>query len=312
MSNRKQRVGFIGAGLMGHGIARNIIEKGGYPLTTLAHRHREPIDDLIRRGATEVQTPEQIAAGSDVVFLCLPGTEAVRQVLYGDGGLASGLRDGMIIVDTTTTFPDASVEIAADLSKRGVTFLDAPLGRSPKEAEEGRLGCFVGGPDDAFSVVEPIIACFTENIVRTGPVGSGGTCKILNNFITLGNCAVVAEAVAMATRLGVDLETFYQVVSSSGANSRMFQQMMPWALEADSSRLRGHLDTAMKDLTYYTALTRDAEASSFLGATVYQIYRYANARGYGRSFVPLLSGIMAEMNGDTIHPIAPESPAERD
>jgi len=305
MSDRKQRVGFIGAGLMGHGIAKNIMEKGGHPLVTIAHRNRKPVDDLIERGAKEAPTPQEVAAQSDVVFLCLPGTEAVRSVLYGDNGVVEGLREGMIVVDTSTTFPADSIQIAEDLAARGVAFLDAPLGRSPKEAEEGRLGCFVGGAADAVAAVQPIIACFAENIVLTGPAGSGGTCKILNNFITLGNCAVIAEAVSMATRLGVDLATFHKVVSSSGANSRMFQQMMPWALEADDSTLQGHIGTAMKDLTYYTTLTRQAEASSFLGSTVFEIYRYANNRGYGGAFLPLLSGIMAEINGDTIHPIAP-------
>lgn len=288
---------------MGHGAAKNILEKGRYPLLTLAHRNRAPIDDLVRRGATEVATPLEVAKGSDVVFLCLSGHDAVQEVMFGAAGLVEGLRGGMIVVDLTTSFPTISVAMAERLAKLGVGFLDAPLGRSPKEAEEGRLGCFVGGPPETIDIVEPIIKCFAENIVRTGPVGSGGTCKILNNFITLGNCAVIAEAVATATRLGVDLKTFHQVVSSSGANSRMFQQMMPWAIEGDSSRLQGHLRTAMKDLTYYSTLSKDAQASSLLGSTVYEIYRYANNIGHGGSFVPLLSGIMAAINGDTIHPL---------
>lgn len=306
MADHKQRVGFIGAGLMGHGVARNILEKGGYPLTVMANRNRQPIDDLVRRGAAEVTTPHQIADAADVVFLCLPGTEVVRQVMYGEDGVVKGLRTGMIVVDLTTTFPDASVEIAEDLVGRGVQFIDGPLGRSPKEAEEGRLGCFVGGEKDAVDTVEPIIQCFAENMVRTGPVGSGGTCKILNNFITLGNCAVIAEAVATATHLGVDLNTFYQVVSSSGANSRMFQQMMPWALEGDTSKLQGHLETAMKDVTYYSTLSKRAEVASFLGSTIFEIYRYANNKGYGRSFVPRLSGILAEINGDRLHDLVPD------
>ena len=303
MNDSKPRIGFIGAGLMGHGAAKNIIEKGGYPLVTMAHRNRAPIDDLVQRGATEVTSPKAVAEHADIVFLCLTGTETVREVLFGKDGVVHGLREGMIIVDTTTAIPEASIAFAGTLAEQGVTFLDAPLGRSPKEAEEGRLGCYVGGPDDVVATLEPIIGCFAENIVHTGPVGSGGTCKILNNFITLSNCAVIAEAVATAKHIGVDLETFYKVVSSSGANSRMFQQMMPWALEGDPSRLKGHLATAMKDVSYYNKLSHDAEVSSFLGSTVYEIYRYANARGHGRSFLPRLAGIMAEINGDEIFPI---------
>ena len=288
---------------MGHGIAKNIIEKGGYPLITIAHRNRKPVEDLVERGAIEVGTCAEVAAQSDVIFLCLPGTEIVRETIYGETGLVHELREGMIIVDTTTTFPDASQQIASDLESQGVFFLDAPLGRSPKEAEAGKLGCYVGGADAAVDKVAPLIECFAENMIRTGPVGSGGTCKILNNFITLGNCAVIAEAIAMAKRLGVDLETFYGVVSSSGANSRMFQQMMPWALNGDDSHLKGQLETAMKDISYYGELTRRAEASSIIGSTIFEIYRYANNQGYGRSFLPMLSGIMADLNNDVVQPM---------
>jgi 3-hydroxyisobutyrate dehydrogenase-like beta-hydroxyacid dehydrogenase len=307
LNSTKLRIGFIGAGLMGHGAAKNIIEKGNYPLVTMAHRNRAPIDDLIARGAQEVANAAKLAEQSDIVFLCLPGSDIVQQTIYGDNGLIGGLRTGMIVVDMTTSFPAISMEIADDLEQKGVTFIDAPLGRSPKEAEEGKLGCFIGGPAEAIDIVEPVVSCFAENIVRTGPVGSGGTCKILNNFITLGNCAIIAEAVAAGVHLGVDQEIFYRVVSSSGANSRMFQQMMPWVIDGDSSRLQGHLRTAMKDLDYYSKLSRDGEISSFLGSTIFEIYRYANNKGHGNSFVPLLPGIMAEINGDTIHPLDSEA-----
>jgi len=310
MTKELPQIGFIGAGLMGHGAAKNILERGRYPLVTMAHRNRKPIDDLIARGASEAASAKEIAKQSDIVFLCLPGSEAVQEILYSKDGLAQGLRPGMIVVDLTTTFPDISIEIGEDLAKREVAFLDAPLGRSPKEAEEGKLGCFVGGTEKTIDTVEPILGCFAENIVRTGPLGSGGKCKILNNFITLGNCAVIAEAVATGVHLGVDQKTFYQVVSASGANSRMFQQVMPWVLEGDSSRLQGHLQTAMKDLSFYNSLSKSAEATSFLGSTVYEIYRYANNTGFGRAFVPLLCGIMARINGDTIHPLEPDGAGE--
>ncbi|MGI9368036.1 MAG: NAD(P)-dependent oxidoreductase [Ruegeria sp.] len=303
LSQEAIRIGFIGAGLMGHGAAKNIMERGNYPLTTMAHRNRAPIEDLLSRGASEAKSPAEIAAKSDVVFLCLPGSEEVKETIYGTDGLLDALRAGMVVVDLTTTFPSVSIEIGKDLEERDVAFLDAPLGRSPKEAEAGKLGCFVGGPDQVIDRVEPILNCFAENVVRTGALGSGGTCKILNNFITLGNCAVIAEAVATGVRLGIDQKIFHQVVSASGANSRMFQQVMPWVMEGDSSFLQGHLRTAMKDVTFYDALSKEANATSFLGSTIFEIYRYANNKGYGGSFVPLLCGIMAEINGDVIHPL---------
>lgn len=150
MSEEKQRdgrprVGFIGAGLMGHGAARNTLEKGGYSLVVFSHRNPEPIRDLVARGARQAGSKTELVGVSDIVFLCLPSSDVVSTVVYGEDGLLACLRPGMIVVDTTTSLPEATHSIAIDLKKKGVSMVDAPLGRSPKEAEEGRLGSFVGG-----------------------------------------------------------------------------------------------------------------------------------------------------------------------
>ena len=141
----KPRVGYIGVGLMGHGAARNILEKGGYPLTILAHRNRAPVEDLVRRGAREAATPAELAEASDVVFLCLPSAVEVEATVYGEGGLLQAMRPGAVLVDSTTSDPAVTRRIGADLAARGVSMLDAALGRTPREAEEGRLSTYVGG-----------------------------------------------------------------------------------------------------------------------------------------------------------------------
>ncbi len=129
--------------------------------------------------------------------------------------------------------------------------VDAPLGRTPREAELGRLNTFVGGDPEAVARVKPIIACYADTIIEAGPIGSGHTLKLVNNFISIGTSAVIAEAVATAAKLGVDMRTLYQVVSSGGADSRMFQMMMPWVLEGDDCHLKGPLRIAGKDLRFY-------------------------------------------------------------
>lgn len=308
MSEKKQntamlRVGFIGAGLMGHGIAKNILEKGKYPLTVIANRNRAPIEDLIGRGAHEAKSLAEIAENSDIVFLCLPSSDAVKDVVYREDGLFENLRQGMIVVDTSTSLPDVTQSIAEEMAKIGVAFIDAPLGRSPKEAEEGRLGSYVGGEAEIVEKVIPIIDCYSEIIVKTGPVGSAMTGKIINTFIAMANCAVIAEAVATGARFGLDFDIFYQIVSSSGANSRMFQQIMPWVLNGDTSGLQGHLRTSLKDITYYSKLAESVNAASFVGAPITQLFRHANSKGFGGHYLPVLPGIVAALNGDEIRPI---------
>ena len=297
------RVGFIGAGLMGHGMAKNIIEKGNYPLTVIANRNRAPIEDLVGRGAHEATSLAKVAESSDVVFLCLPSSDAVKDVVYRKAGLIENLGPGMIVVDTSTSLPDVTQSIAEEMAKIGVAFIDAPLGRSPKEAEEGRLGSYVGGEAEIVDKVIPIIDCYSEVIVRTGPVGSAMTGKIINTFIAMANCAVIAEAVATAARFGLDFDIFYQIVSSSGANSRMFQQIMPWVLNGDTSGLQGHLRTSLKDITYYSKLAESVNAASFVGAPITQLFRHANSKGFGGYYLPVLPGIVAGLNGDEIRPI---------
>jgi 3-hydroxyisobutyrate dehydrogenase-like beta-hydroxyacid dehydrogenase len=161
----------------------------------------------------------------------------------------------------------------------------------------------VGGEPSVVDKVIPIIESYSENVIRTGPLGSGMTGKIINTFVSMANCAVIAEAVATGVRVGIDFEVFYQIVSSSGADSRMFQQMMPWVLKGDTSRLKGHLKTAYKDVTYYSKLADSVNATTFVGASVEQLFRHAVVSGHGDSYTPVLSGIAARINGDEIRPI---------
>ena len=140
----KQRIGYIGVGLMGHGAAKNMLQNG-YPLTIMGHRNRAPVDDLVALGAREAKTAADVARASDVLFLCLPSTVEVEHTIYGVGGVLKGAAKGLIVVDSTTADPRSTQRIGADLAKKGIRMADAPLGRTPKEAEAGKLSTFVGG-----------------------------------------------------------------------------------------------------------------------------------------------------------------------
>ena len=292
----KQRIGYIGVGLMGHGIAINIL-RHGYPLTIAGHRNRAAVDDLVARGAREAATPADVARASDIVFMCLPSSVEVDTIVYGESGVLAGARSGLILVDSTTADPRSTQRIGADLAARGIRMADAPVGRTPKEAEEGKLSTFVGGDPDLVRALRPIIECYADTIIEAGALGAGHTLKLMNNFISIGTSAVIAEAVATAAKLGVDLRKLYDVVSAGGANSKMFQMMMPWVLEGDASHLKGPLRIAGKDMRFYTRLAESAPATAFIAQAVNQVYQLAIIQGHGERFMPVLPGILAELNG---------------
>src|SRR4051812_36098590 len=247
---------------MGHGAAKNILLKG-YPITVLGHRNRTPVDDLVAGGAKEAASLEELAKASDVVFTCLPSSIEVEATVFGDAGLLPAMRPGMILVDSTTADPNSTRRIGRALAERGCGMVDGPLGRSPREAEEGKLNTFLGGDPATVAKVKPVISCYADTIIEAGPLGSGTTLKLINNCISIGTSAVIAEAVATAARLGLDLHKVYEVVSSGGANSAMFQMVMPWVLEGDDSRLKGPIRIAGKDMRFYCRLAESTGAPAF-------------------------------------------------
>src|SRR5438046_379766 len=295
----KQRIGYIGVGLMGHGAAKNILQKG-YPLTIMGHHKRAPVDDLVALGAREAKTAADVARASDVLFLCLPSTVEVEQAIYDASGVLEGAVKGLIVVDSTTADPRSTQRIGADLAKKGIRMADAPLGRTPKEAEAGKLSTFVGGDPATVRELKPIIECYADTIIEAGVLGAGHTLKLVNNFIAIGTSAVIAEALATAAKLGVDLSKLYEVVSPCGGNGKMFQMMMPWVLEGDDSHLRGPLRIAGKDMRYYTKLAESAPAAAFIAQAVNQTLHLFNVRGHGDRFLPVLPGLLAELNGAKI------------
>src|ERR1043165_4408475 len=163
----KAKIGYIGVGLMGHGAAKNILEQG-HPLTIMGHRNRAPVDDLIKRGAREGKSAAEIARGSDILFLCLPSSVEVEATMYGAGGVLEGAHAGLIVVDSTTADPNSTRRIAEDLKQKGAQMLDAPLGRTPKEAEEGKLSTYVGGDEATVAAVKPVFDTYADTVIHAG------------------------------------------------------------------------------------------------------------------------------------------------
>jgi 3-hydroxyisobutyrate dehydrogenase-like beta-hydroxyacid dehydrogenase len=291
----KQSVGLIGVGLMGHGIGKNIVAKG-YPLTVLAHRNRAPVEDLLAKDAKEVKSARELAQASDVIILCVTGSPQVEETIFGKDGVLEGLRSGTVVVDCSTAEPGSTMKVAAAIAGKGGRFVDAPLVRTPKEAEEGRLGVMTGGDPEVIKEIRPILECFAEAIVHAGGIGAGHTLKLINNFIGLGTAAAVAEGIATAARAGVDMTALRDVVSSGGANSVMFERLIKVPLANDDTAAKFAISNAAKDLRYYTNMAENLPVAGFVAEAVHQTFIMALNRGYRDKFVPRLVDLICEVN----------------
>lgn len=185
----QETIGFIGVGFMGHGMAKNIVEKG-YPLTVMGHRNRTPVEDLITRGAKEAKSVKDLAKASTIVFLCVTGSKEVEALLRGPDGLVANLPKGALIVDCSTSDPTSTMALFKECDAHGITLVDAPLGRTPKEAWEGTLDTMVGATDAVFERLKPVLATWSGRAVHIGGPGDGHKMKLVNNFLSLGYAAL--------------------------------------------------------------------------------------------------------------------------
>jgi len=301
-TSKKPRIGFIGVGLMGHGIAKNLVTKG-YPLAVHAHRNRKPLEDLLAAGATEAQSHADLARDCDIVFLCVTGSPQVESVVYGANGLLEAAREGLIVVDTSTAEPASTAAIRMDFGARRAEFVDAPLARTPKEAEEGRLNIMVGAEDAVFAQLKPVLQAFCENVIHAGPPGHGHTLKLVNNFLSLTIATSTAEAIATAAKAGISLHKLHEVVSAGGINSGIFQMLLGRMLQGgDLTGLKFTLANAMKDMRYYTHLAEGLPTSAILGEAVHQSLVQANLLGFGEKYIASLVEAQEKLAGLSIVP----------
>ena len=289
-----QRIGFIGAGLMGHGAAKHIL-KAGYPLTVIANRNRVPIDDLVSRGACEAQSVRELAAGSDIVFLCLPDAPTVQDTIHKADGLLAGSHEGLIVLDMTTSLPHVSKDLARELASHGVIFVDAPMTRTPAEAELGRLNVLLGGEDDVVERVRPVVESFCENVWHVGPTGAAHAFKLVNNFITISNLATVVEAEVAARRFGIDHSAILEICSQGGASSTVLSKLLPYPISGDDSQFQAHAGTALKDIAYYNQMADAVGLHSMMSKSAQQFFQLACTLGESDTLIPRLFDTFSEI-----------------
>ncbi len=292
MNDEASRIGLVGVGLMGHGIAASIL-RGGYRLDFLEHPGNQPTTDLVAAGARSVADLASLAAHARIVIVCVTGSPEVESVLLGNGGLLASIKPGTIIVDCSTAIPASTMRVAEAVARAGGRFLDAPMTRTPKEAAEGRLNLLVGGTRELFEECLPLLRCLAENIVHAGPTGAGHRLKLLHNFVSLGFSAVLAEAAACATRADVDPKVFVDVLANGGGGGVVLERLRPYIEAGDVANFRFSIANALKDIGYYREMASELEAAHATADAIGQTYARAVEAGLGNQAVPELIGLLA-------------------
>ncbi|WP_416899075.1 MAG: NAD(P)-dependent oxidoreductase [Minwuia sp.] len=286
-------VGLIGVGLMGHGIARNVMRRGGFALTFMEHAGNQPVDEILELGATPVATPAAVAAASDVVILCVTGSPQVEAVLTGDDGVIAGLKHGTFVVDCSTALPESTGRMAALVEEAGGRFVDAPMTRLAKQAHEGTLNLLAGGEAADLDAVMSVLAAFTERVDHVGPVGAGHRMKLLHNFVSVGTMTLIAEAAAHAADAGVDAETFVAVLANGGGAGIALDRLTPFITTGDASNVPFSIGNAGKDIGYYIEMADAAGASCNVAQGVAAAIA-EGGEGHTGGYVPELARLLCK------------------
>ncbi|MBG1233413.1 NAD(P)-dependent oxidoreductase [Aestuariivirga litoralis] len=289
-------VGLIGPGLMGHGIGKNIVTKG-FALTVLARKNRAPIESLKSFGAQEAASMADLVKASDMLILCVTGSPQIEEIMLGEGGLLANAKKGLIIADCSTAEPHSTIKLAAAAAEKGMHYVDTPMTRTPKEAEAGKLGLMVGGDAAILDKIDPVLKCFSDLIVRTGAVGTAHQVKLINNFLSLSHAAIAAEAITVAAKANVNMESLREVIMGGGGASVMFGRLINVPLSDDDSHAKFAIRNARKDLRYYTNMTENMPVASYLAEQVHQTYVLADTLGFGERYVPRLITMMMQNAG---------------
>jgi 3-hydroxyisobutyrate dehydrogenase-like beta-hydroxyacid dehydrogenase len=286
------RIGFIGVGVMGEPMCRNLATKSGHPVVAYDQR-TGPLERLREQGVTAAISVQQVAASVDVIFLALPSGAQVDSVCNGPGGILEHARKGQIVVDLGTSPADLAQRLERAFRARGMRFADAPIARTRQAAEQGTLSVMVGGDRDTFETIRPLLFHIGSEVTYCGAAGAGQVFKILNNMVLIETVVALSEAVAVATRAGLDATLFFQTLSKGSADSFALRNhgMKAILLKCFPEKAFS-TDYARKDLGYALALAADV-GLRLRGAEVADgLLERAADLGFGELYWPVISQIV--------------------
>jgi 3-hydroxyisobutyrate dehydrogenase len=284
------RVGFVGTGTMGSPMVRCLLEAGHQ--VTVHDRRREATDNLCALGARWADSPRAAADGNEVVFTSLPGpVEVEHAVLDAANGILNGLKSGGGYVDLTTNAPGVVRRIAEACRSRDVAMLDAPVsGRPPT------MTIMVGGDAKAFAAYRPLLECMGRNIFHVGGVGSGCVAKLVTQYLGYSNFITSLEGLLIGARAGIDLGVLAQIVPVSAGASRTFDNI-PRSVLSGAFTAGGTLDIVAKDMHLACELAREVGAPAHMGVIADDVYRRAQAQGWGQEGFPIVARVLEAMAG---------------
>jgi len=275
-------LGFVGLGVMGEPMCRNLARKSGARVVGYDTRPG-PLDALAADGVARATSLADVAARADIIFMCLPGEPQVRAVCLGAGGLLAHLRNGQTVVDMSTVPVALARELGQALAGRGVAFADAPVARTAQAARDGTLSIMVGAEPALFERLSPYLACMGTEVTHCGPVGAGEAVKLMNNIVVAQTVVALAEALAVARASGaVKPEVLFETLTKGSADSFVLRNHGMKSLLPDQHPTHGAFPTSyiIKDLSYAIALAESAGLSLEQAATTKRLMERTAAAGF--------------------------------
>ncbi|ART56579.1 2-hydroxy-3-oxopropionate reductase [Acidovorax carolinensis] len=293
MSNVKQAViGFIGLGVMGEPICRNLARKSGAKVLAFDLADG-PLQRLAVDGVERQSSAIEVMAKCDVVFLSLPSGEVVAQLCRQEHGLLTAARPGQIVIDLSTSPVDTTRELEAEFAAKQTKFVDAPVARTRAAAEAGTLAVMVGAAPDVFEQIKPLIATFASDIALCGPVGCGQVLKILNNMVLFETVVAISEAKAIGEKAGVDAKVLFDTLSKGSADSFALRNHgMKAVLPGEFPERAFSVLYARKDLKYALKLAQETGVDARGARVVDQWFAQAIEAGLGEQYHPVISRLM--------------------
>jgi 3-hydroxyisobutyrate dehydrogenase len=277
-TSKKPAVGFIGIGLMGKPMTLRLLA-AGYR-TTVWNRSRAKLKEVLERGAVEAKTPAELAGASDIVFMCVTDTAAAEAVVFGPDGVAEGAGPDKTLVDFSSIRPDATRAMAERLkAETGMAWVDAPVSGGIQGAADGSLAIMCGGEAADIERVRPVVMNLCQRFTHMGPSGAGQTTKLCNQVIVGSTIAVLAEAVNLAERAGVDARRLPEALTGGWADSKPFQVFVPRMAGRTFENPGGYVATMLKDLDTATSVGRANKAALPMTAAAAELMRVYLARG---------------------------------
>ncbi|WP_169569930.1 NAD(P)-dependent oxidoreductase [Sneathiella limimaris] len=290
----QKRLGFIGLGVMGEPICRNIL-KAGLGSMQVLDLNKEPVQRLVADGASEGAGVRDLAATSDILFLSLPGGKEVEAILTGEDGILSSAQEGLIVVDLSTCPVGLTRDLHEAAKAKGVEFIDAPVARTRQAAIDGTLSIMVGATNDQFAVIKPFLEPAASEITHCGEIGTGQVMKVMNNMVLFQTVVALAEAMVTAEAAGVSKDLLLSTLSQGSADSFALRNHGMKAMVPGIFPLNAFAtDYAIKDITYALELAADGGVETPSAELAKSMLERSSAAGYGAEYFPALIKVVEQ------------------